>query len=362
MRVLVIDDIVDSVKGILDSCDENGWEKKLSGFDEAYSSIMDFDPDVIVLDWREDAEKVDIGESILDKIWNITFRPVILFTANAAIIDISAKQAKSNMLHILEKGDESPVIDYINEISQFSSELSQYRKNMSDALIESLNSIDCLKKEKDLESSSVGYILSKRTSSFFDDQFISELSPSWVQYICPPLSSCLLVCDIIRAKPSDDELDNVGAPEEYKLILTPSCDLYHAAERVPKVTHVLCAGCYPKERFHSYELSPDEPSKKRIDSVKKNLNSGYNENFVPLPGFSNMLPYMTADLKKLELIPINQIAPNKAQLTEETSFYRVASICSPFREQIVWAHMQNSCRPGVPDRNTEIWAKELLIK
>lgn len=31
-----------------------------------------------------------------------------------------------------------------------------------------------------------------------------------------------------------------------------------------------------------------------------------------------------------------------------------------FREQIVWAYMQNSCRPGVPDRNTKLWAKEIL--
>ena len=155
MKVLIIDDIEDSVKGIIDSCDENGWEGKLSDFKEAYYNILDFDPDVIVLDWREDAENIDKGESILNKIWSITFRPVIVFTANAAVMDISSKSSQSTMLKIIDKGDEEPVIRYLRELNKFSDQLSLYRENMSRALIESLNSIEHLKKEKDLELSSV---------------------------------------------------------------------------------------------------------------------------------------------------------------------------------------------------------------
>lgn len=359
MKVLVIDDIPDSVKGILDSCDENGWDKKLSDFDEAYTSIMEFDPDVIVLDWRQDADQVDTGENILDKIWNITFRPVVLFTANAAVIDIKSKLEKSNMLHMIEKGDETPVIQFLKEMSIFSSELSSYRQNLSNALIESLNSIEYLKRESDIEQSSIGYTLSKRTSAYFDNQFISELSPCWVQYLCPPISDCLCVCDIIRVKTEVDKMDDLGEPEEYKIVLTPSCDMVHAPQRAPKVTHALCANCSAKEAFHDMDLSKD-PKQRNIESVKKKLNSGYNRNLVPLPGFSNVIPYMTADLKKLELLPLNEIAPNRSSITQDSTHYRVASICSPFREQIVWAHLQNSCRPGVPDRKTELWAKELL--
>ena len=359
MKVLVIDDIPDSVKGILDSCDEKGWENKLTDFDEAYTQIMVFDPDVIILDWKEDADGLDPGKTILNTIWNITFRPVILFTANAAIINISPFTTKSNMLHLVEKGDETPVVEYLEQINQFSTELSAYRNNMNLALIESLNSIEYIRNESDIEPSSIGYVLSKRTSAFFDDRFIPELSPSWVQYLCPPLNSCLTVCDIIRTKPTTEAPSLLGDPEEYRMILTPSCDMYHAEGRSPKVTHVLCARCYSKKKFHDMPLS-ETPSVSNINKVKSKLNSGYKENFVPLPGFSNIIPYMTADLKMIELIPLDQIAPCEEEITDCTMHYRVASICSPFREQIVWAHLQNSCRPGVPDRNMELWASRLL--
>lgn len=361
MKVLVIDDIEDTVKEILDSCDERGWEKQLSGFDQAYSSIIEFDPDVIVLDWLADAENTDLGETILNKIWDITFRPVVLFTANAAIIDISSKLARSNMLKIIPKGDESPVIEFLIQMEKFASELSSYRSKMSFALIEALNSITYLNSENDVESSAVGYVLSKRTSAFFDDQFISEISPSWVQYLCPPLSSCLNVCDIIRIINAETDVNSAGNPEEYLLVLTPSCDMFYNEDRSAKVSHALCARCYPKTLFHGKELA-DNPSSSNIKSVKKRLNQGYSENYVPLPGFSNLIPYMTADLKKVELISLDRIAGNSALISEDSTHYRVASICSPFREQIVWAHLQNSCRPGVPDRNTELWAKEMLTK
>lgn len=361
MRVLVVDDIEDSVKGILDSCAEHGWDKQLSDFDEAYSAIMDFDPDVIVLDWREDAENVDTGATILDKIWDITFRPVILFTANAAIIDITLKREKSNMLKVIPKGDEAPVITFLKQIEQFASSLSKYRANMSAALIAALNSIDYLKELDSIDEPAVGYILSKRTSSFFDDQFISEISPSWVQYICPPLSDCLNVCDIIRVKTAETNMDAMGNPEEYCLILTPSCDMFFSPGREAKVTHVLCAHCYPKESFHQTPLS-DSPTPRQIEKVQSKLNMGYNGSMVALPGFANIIPFMSADLKKLELVPLDKIAASRTSISENTTYYRIASICSPFREQLVWAHLHNSCRPGVPDRNTELWAKEILKK
>lgn len=361
MKVLIIDDIETSVKGIIDSCDDKGWEVKCLGFNEASAAIMDFDPDIIVLDWREDVENIDIGGDILDKIWKITFRPIVLFTANASIIDVKDKSEKSNMLKVFSKGDETPVIKFLEEMEKFVSELSEFREKMSSALISSLNSIDNLKGVPDIEDSAVSYILSKRTSAFFDDQYISELSPSWVQYLCPPLSSCLNVCDIIRAKGTETDMESVGEPEEYLLILTPSCDMYYTDKRPPKVTHVLCVGCYSKDCFHKIGLV-QEPSESNIKSVMAKLNLGYNGNFVALPGFSNIIPFMTADLRKTQLIDLAKIAPDKSSISEESEYVRIASICSPFREQIVWAYMQISCRPGVPDRNTKLWAKEILKK
>lgn len=361
MKVLIIDDIEDSVKGIRDSCEEKGWETRLVDFGEAYSAIMEFDPDVIILDWREDTDQLDLGSPILDNIWKSTFRPVVLFSANAGIIDVSSKQNKSAMLKVYLKGDEAPVIDFLQRIERFASSLAVYRGNMSDALIASLNAVDYLCDCESIDEAAVSYVLSKRTSSFFDDCYISELSPSWVQYLCPPLSDCLNVCDIIRKISAEEHMDAVGNPEEYRLVLTPSCDMQHSQGREAKVTHVLCAQCFPKEVFHSFGLS-DNPSKNHRDTVRKSLNQGYRNSMVPLPGFTNIIPFMTADLKKPELIRLNEIATSRTTITGTTAYYRVASICSPFREQIVWAHLQDSCRPGVPDRNMDLWAEEILKK
>lgn len=361
MKVLIIDDIPDTVKGIVDACDEKEWKTKTVGFSDSYGAIIDFDPDVIILDWKQDADAVDIGENVLDKIWGIAFRPVIVFSANAQIIDIHEKERQSNMLCLISKGDEDPVIEKLTEIEKMATVLSAYRKTMGNALISSLNSIHILKSVPVDQLDAVEYVLSKRASAFFDDQFVSDLAPAWVEYLCPPVSEALNVCDIIRAENNPETAYTAGSPEEYWIVLTPSCDLCKHGEKPARVTHALCAQCTSKKRFHDIDLS-SSPKPKNINTVKTHLSQGYNESFISLPGLSTVLPYMTVELKKVQLIPLTDIAISSELIDENTKYIRIASVSSPFREQIVWAHMLNSCRPGVPDRNFDLWAKELLTQ
>lgn len=359
MKVLIVDDIEDSVKGIYDYCEEKDWDPEICGFDDVYTSIAKFNPDVIVLDWRDDDANSDVGEEILNNIWSNSFRPLVVFSANEAIINIQSKLSQSSMLKLISKGDETPVIEFLQKIEAFTTALAKYRADLSNALIAALNSIEHIKSQPNFENDAVSYILSKRTSTFFDDAYIGELSPSWVQYLCPPINNTLCVCDIIRKTSQGANYQTAGSPEEYAIILTPSCDMYHDNNRRPKVTHVLYARCFPKELFHGKTLSAS-PSNSGINSVRAKLNAGFDENYVALPSFSNVIPYMTVDFKKIDVVAIDQIASSKEEITDSTKFVRVASICSPFREQIVWAYMQSSCRPGVPQRNTELWAKEIL--
>ena len=139
-------------------------------------------------------------------------------------------------------------------------------------------------------------------------------------------------------------------------------------ERPPKVTHTLCAECEPKEAFHGIGLTSN-PKQKDMGRVVSMLNRGYNENKVALPEFPNTIPHMTANLKKLALTPLDAIALSPEQIAlshrqggqkPQYQYVRVASIVSPFREQIVWAYLQNACRPGVPDRDAKSWAGEIL--
>lgn len=359
MRVLIIDDIEDSVKDILESCRVHGWDCELSDFDNAYRLIFEFDPDVIILDWREDADQVDEGESILNNIWHNGFRPLIVFSANASLIDLGSKLQESNMIKVISKSDEEPVIQELLNLDKFSSALKLYRDDMGKALITTLNSIENMKLQQDVEDQAVGYVLSKRTSAYFDRTYISDLPPAWVQYLCPPVNNSLCVCDIIRKKSQETDFSKVGNPEEYCMILTPSCDMDTENGRIPKVSHVLCAHCSSKEEFHGKQLVA-QPSNKNVKSVVSKLNMGHNDGLVSVPGLANIIPYMTVNMKKLELISIPSIALNNVQDGENIEYVRIASISSPFREQIVWAYLQTSCRPGVPDRNTQLWAKEIL--
>lgn len=361
MKVLIVDDIEDSVKGIRDYCEEKDWETEISDFEGAYKYLLEFDPDIIVLDWKYDAEDSELGNDILNRIWSVCFRPTVIFSAIADTINIAEKTRHSNLIKIIPKGDEQPVIEFLEEMEKFVPSLAAYRKDMGEALISSVNFLDLLKSESEIEEKAIGYVLSKRTSEFFDKEFIGELSPSWVQYICPPISESLCVCDIIRKKSQETDFSSAGQPEEYRIILTPSCDMNTENGRIPKVSHALCAYCYPKELFHGKHLA-ETPSKKSIDSVTSKLNAGHKDALVAIPGLVNTIPYMTVDMKKLELISLTCIALNVDQANETTQYIRVSSVSSPFREQIVWTYLQTSCRPGVPDRNSELWAKEILTK
>jgi CTP synthase len=62
---------------------------------------------------------------------------------------------------------------------------------------------------------------------------------------------------------------------------------------------------------------------------------------------------MSACLRDLELIPVDGIAGDAAK------YLRVASVDSPFREQIAWAFVQIAGRPAVPDRDLEGWIEEI---
>lgn len=359
MNVLIIDDQQESVKGIKDFCEEKTWNVNVINFENVYEQIVKFNPDIIVLDWREDADQMDVGGDILDNIWMNGFRPTVVFSANAPVISIDDKLSKSKLLKLIPKGDEEPVIEYLVENEKFVTALSDYRSEIGSAIIDVLNAVPVFHKEDYPGDDVVKYILSKRTAAVFDVQYGESLAPAWVQYTYPPIVESLCVCDILRVVSKDKDYNVKGEPEEYKLILTPSCDMVPGRA---KVTHVLCASCFSKDKFHDIPLA-DEPKEKHIDKVNNNLNLGYNNkhfNLVALPGFSNVLPYMTANLKIIELVDLSKIALSVEKISEETEYVRVVTIESPFREQIVWAHMQNSCRPGVPERNTKLWAKEIL--
>ena len=252
------------------------------------------------------------------------------------------------------KGDEQPVNNFLDEYQEYFCVLSEYRDEMGKALVQAFDGIGTIKenKEADMNNDIIKYLLAKRTVNYFDLERKDITLPPWGMYLYPPiLNNSLSTCDILRKVSMSTDLSKIGEPDEYLLVLTPSCDLVNEGIRNAKVEEVLCAKCFDKEVF-----SGDVRKAGKIESL---LNSGVNKQWVALPAYKNICPSLTVDMKKLEIIPLSKVIMDIKELKENNTYLRICSVDSPFREQIIWNYMQTSCRPGVPDRNVTAWAKDI---
>jgi hypothetical protein len=365
MKLLVIEDDQKSVKRIMDFATDEGWDKVCVNFGEASNRIISFEPDIVVMDWMYDAEETRKGEELLDLIWNRDFCPVVVYSAIAGTIDIDTEKRNNPLILIEPKGDEEKVVEILKKWVPYVPSIQDLKKELNKALINASKSIKLFNIAGYPGDEIVKYMIAKRAANHFNQELLySAAFPAWVEYIYPPMSKELFVGDILRVISREADYSQPGLCSEYQVILSPSCDMANAAHIV-----LLTAECEEKskfagESFTANEINGTSQTKRedRIDKVSKLLNQGYNNKFVPLPEMSGVLPYMTINLKKLKYdILKSKVAPDFESIEEGVhTHYRVASIDSPFREQLVWAHMLNSCRPGVPNRDTLSWAEGVL--
>lgn len=366
MKVLMIEDNISTIQGLIDAISDRGWEHKEASFQNAEESIYTFDPDVVVMDWMFDEEDAEKGKPILEQIVSNEFRPVIVFSAHdlTTVLEDTLKEYK--LIDFTRKGDDdSKLAEKIDKWVDAALALSQMRHSMNEALIESAKALESFQKMEAFPSPEiVSFMLSRRTIQYFEQAEVGEQPPTWIQYIYPPIMNNLLVADIIRVYSEDTDLSLPGIPSEYCVVLTPSCDMVnHSAEGFK----VLVGHCCDKDRVTDLKLSSGQDvdsgqGKEKVKRVAKELQYGYNKAFVALPQLPNVLPYMTLNLKDLDFVLLTEIAQAFGSFDRSKHrYYRVTSVASPFREQIVWAHMINSCRPGMPVRDTISWAKGILI-
>lgn len=368
MKILFVEDNIEPIRGIIDHADDNKWEHALSGFNEAPAKLVTENPDLVVLDWMYDAEHADEGEGIFSAIRERIFIPTIIFSALAGTLPdyITSFVNDNPMMEIIPKGDEKKVIDCIEKWNPYLNSVKSARRELNYALLLSAKAMGYFFEiNKNPGDGVLQYMLNKRVQYYLDEKMIEgENPPAWIEYDYPPINEGLFSADVLRL--NNGNKNAVGKERDYFVIISPSCDISRAIEKENQEYMVLVAQC---ESCHALckDMKIEEDDSEEVISSKQErvrgfINTGYNYAKVPMPELPGKIPYMTINLKKVMLIKLGDIAYSEKDCIESTKYYRVASISSPYRENIMWAHMINSCRPGMPNRNIDSWVDDITIE
>lgn len=358
LRVLLIDDELQSVETLIEELkgEIEGIIPETKGFDDANTALLDFVPDVVILDIFRGGATPDGDTAGLDPckfIWGTCFCPLVVYSAQPDIV--SDQIPEHPFVRLVQKGSgsEAKVISYIKEFIPHVEALNKVQNDIRQHVNRELKNVAPLvfNKITNVDKRKAVFVRAarRRIAAMMDEPLGEEIA-SWEQYLYPPVGVVLLTGDIIR-KSKGEEQD----PESYYIILTPSCDMAFDDRGKTKVDKVLVACCTNVEKMLP-EVKADETTgiEKLREKLLPFLRRGYGSYCIPLPEFPGVFPAMVAQLKNLKLIELSKIGNDK-----RLEYYRVTSVDSPFREMITWAYIQITGRPGLPERDFDAWADEI---
>lgn len=328
----MIEDSPDSIQGIIDFCKDENYDCLVNDFEAGLSIMEQFDPDIVILDLKNNVGEGFDGLEILDRIWEKNFRPVCVFSAQINESTIETNNYNSLLVKFVNKGDETPVIDYLKRIAPYGSSISTVRKRTNEAMRHAFDFIDLAIADNITDAGIISKMCNNRIKAYFDKENEGQDMPAWSQYIYPVLDNNFLTGDIIRLKNRTGE---PNSEDDYFIILSQSCDISHG-----NIDFILVAQGDKISNIGTF---------KKPDRYVTILNTGFERHFVPMPEIKNVMPDLAFNLKKLSLIPLIEIGG---------LYEKIASLASPYKERLIWAYMSNACRPGVPDLAVEEWAQK----
>lgn len=366
MHILFIDDDSAAIYPAQALLEEKGYICAHTDFSSSDKAIIKYRPDLVVLDLMKGTVSDDpdgnAGKAAYRDIWTLRFCPVVVYTSNPDLIAGDTFEEGGHPLArkvTKGKGSENSVLASVQELEVCVSGVAAIRQDVDSAISHSLRDLARLlydSTEKKLKEPAFQHMGRRRVAACLDDRSLfGETLLPWGQYIYPPLSTSPKQCDILQVSGSDPK-----DPASYRLLLTPSCDLVKTEKREPKVSRVLCAKCCQADGFLTKAKVSSAPAPNKVEEHKKRLgtilNTGFLEEYIPLPSFFEVIPPMAANLKQLELIEYGVIS----NVGEGGGYIRIASVDSPFREQMSWAYQNSGCRPGVPDRDLDVWIADYI--
>lgn len=363
LKVLIVEDIDHAAQRLERTLRQSFGEIDVqveADFDRALAVVQpprSFEAVILDLFLGDPANGDNEGQKVWERIWAKKLIPVIVHTGGECELDPPIPD-DNPFIKCFKKGKDSDlmVADHLQSLKPHILALRQVEDEFNQAIHAVLAGTGPLiwrvtEADENLRSQLLVRNARRRLAAMMDSNVLStdEQMLSWEQYVYPPFGESLLMGDVVRV--TESKTNDVTA---YRLVLTPSCDTQvNKKTGKCKVDAALVAKCTDIGEY----LRVAQINLKNIDEkLPRMLTEAQQSGYVPLPELNSVLPCMAANLKNLELIPIEQVDTTSGG---GKKFARIVSVDSPFREHIAWAYLQIAGRPGVPDRNYAKWTQEI---
>ncbi|MCK6484531.1 MAG: hypothetical protein L6R00_10410 [Phycisphaerae bacterium] len=354
-KILIIDDdqaIIDMLTEAIGTDISTVTCLQEQDFNQAVARMESERPDAVILDLLEGPVVADPpGQRTWQSIWNGRFCPVIIYTAFGGPLTPPVPDNHPFVKLVVKgAGTQTQVIQHLQAFMPLVASIDSLHRELDLVLQRVLRDTAGAAVIPGTDATHLVHAARRRVAAFMDEKTATEGRPlfSWEQYLIPAFGDNPLTGDVLRVRTASPD-----DPAAYRVVLSPSCDLVAP----PKITSVLLAKCCGSPAvFRALGLTGT--SQKVIDKVRDEvLTQGFRNGMLPLPSFPGRIPLIAASLKDLEVVRYDQIGPPAA---EGTAYERIASIDSPFREQIAWAFLSTVARPGMPDRDLMPWARDIV--
>ena len=367
MRVLIIDDDPPVRQTLCSTLEEDGqtWEVSDRDFDDLGYALSRFRPDLLVLDLLEgqSADQQPTGNEAFDEIRRTWFCPVVVYSA------FPDQQAFNHpLVQTVSKGtgSEFKVLNHLKAFVRHAEMIRCVHGDFDARIREALrDSVEALSRQAEMTGSGDREVVVpravRRLVAARVDARVSGAGKlqAWERFIVPPLGNHLFTADLLRLNGGDGPFEE----GDFRLVLTPTCDLVPGRNGEHDVEQVVVARCEKITKLGKIDLeSAQGLSGKQKESLRPGFTEGLIGHLLPIPAFRDHVPMMVANLGRLEILKGSQVEVATGDGSEppmEGRFRRVASTDSPFREMVVWAYLRVIGRPGLPEIDVDSWLETL---
>jgi CTP synthase len=329
------------------------------GFQKAPDELKWFRPDVLILDLAEGINEVNAAAPSWDFVWKHHFCPVIIHSA----YDASTYEPRNHPFSRYERKTSESIAKVVNLLKEFVDHIDgirALRNEIETRIANSLREVSPLVWQEHAQPAERREMLlritRRRVAASLDSSTNSTDQVKAIeQFIYPPLEKNILAGDVLVKRNS-----NLNLPESYRVVLTPSCDLVPEEGRSP-IEDVLLAQCVAvtdKEIIRRFGLQADHAD--LVGQLGRRLKGDYRSDEIVFPSLHGLWPAMVVDLKRLELLKLQKVALDKDDRLDQTDFFRVASMDSPFRERVTWRYVETTGRPGLPVLDKDALEKDIV--